>query len=162
MDTQSMQESAAQGAAAQSPWPGRLDWRTGKVVYSRDAQFWRAHERRRVEQGLTVAAYCKANDLASSTFRRRARGDPEDLRRGGADASGRPRPSPTRAGRSASAQADAGDLHGARFVALQRLGCDGAAGKPGSVRVHTARGLVIELAGPAADSLVQRLLQALP
>jgi hypothetical protein len=53
-------------------------------------------------------------------------------------------------------------LHGARFVALQRLGCDAAAGKPGSVRVHTTRGLVIELAGPAADSLVQRLLQALP
>lgn len=49
----------------------RNDHRTGKPMLFRDAEFWREHERRRVEQGLSMPAYCKANGLAISTYRYR-------------------------------------------------------------------------------------------
>ena len=69
MDSESIDSDAQQGASALANWPHRVDWRTGKITYARDAEFWRAHERRRIQQGLTVPQYCKANDLASSTYR---------------------------------------------------------------------------------------------
>ena len=49
----------------------RADHRTGKPVLLRDAAFWQEHERRRLEQGLSMPAYCKANGLAISTYRYR-------------------------------------------------------------------------------------------
>lgn len=49
----------------------RTDHRTGKPVLLRDAAFWQEHERRRIEQGLSMPAYCKANGLAISTYRYR-------------------------------------------------------------------------------------------
>jgi hypothetical protein len=49
----------------------RTDHRTGEPVLLRDAAFWQDHERRRLEQGLSLAAYCKANGLAISTYRYR-------------------------------------------------------------------------------------------
>jgi hypothetical protein len=49
----------------------RTDHRTGKPVLLRDAAFWQEHERRRVEQGLSMPAYCKANELSISTYRHR-------------------------------------------------------------------------------------------
>lgn len=52
----------------------RVDWRTGKVMTQRDEGFWREHEQRRVQQGLSVPQYCAANGLALSTFRHRASG----------------------------------------------------------------------------------------
>jgi len=50
----------------------RIDWRTGRPMLVRDAGFWKAHAARRIEQALSMAAYCDANGLAKSTFRRRA------------------------------------------------------------------------------------------
>lgn len=50
----------------------RIDWRTGRPMQMHDAAFWHAHVARRVEQGLSVKAYCEANGLAKSTFRRYA------------------------------------------------------------------------------------------
>jgi hypothetical protein len=52
----------------------RVDWRTGKVMTHHDEAFWREHEQRRVQQGLTVPQYCAANGLALSTFRYRVSG----------------------------------------------------------------------------------------
>ncbi|WP_332292590.1 hypothetical protein [Aquincola agrisoli] len=49
-------------------------------MIQRDAAFWAAHERRRLEQELSVPQYCAANALALSTYRHRvggkARGSP--------------------------------------------------------------------------------------
>ena len=49
----------------------RMDHRTGKPVLLREATFWQEHERRRIEQGLSIPAYCKANGLSISTYRHR-------------------------------------------------------------------------------------------
>lgn len=49
----------------------RTDHRTGKPVLLRDAAFWQEHERRRLEQGLSMPAYCRANGLSISTYRHR-------------------------------------------------------------------------------------------
>ena len=40
MDSESIDNDAQQGAPAQAHWPHRVDWRTGKITYSRDAEFW--------------------------------------------------------------------------------------------------------------------------
>jgi hypothetical protein len=50
----------------------RIDWRTGRPMLVRGAAFWQEHAARRIEQGLSVTAYCEANGLAKSTFRRYA------------------------------------------------------------------------------------------
>jgi hypothetical protein len=52
----------------------RVDWRTGQPAVQHDESFWREHERRRLEQGLSVPQYCVANALALSTYRRRVSG----------------------------------------------------------------------------------------
>ena len=39
MDSESIDNDAQQGAPAQAHWPHRVDWRTGKITYSRDAEF---------------------------------------------------------------------------------------------------------------------------
>lgn len=52
----------------------RVDWRTGQPMVQHDEAFWRDHEGRRLEQGLSVPRYCAANGLALSTYRRRVYG----------------------------------------------------------------------------------------
>ncbi|MGJ7511971.1 IS66 family insertion sequence element accessory protein TnpA [Variovorax sp. GT1P44] len=52
----------------------RVDWRTGQAMVQHDDAFWRDHEQRRLEQGLSVRQYCVANALALSTYRHRVTG----------------------------------------------------------------------------------------
>jgi hypothetical protein len=52
----------------------RIDWRTGRPMIQHDDAFWCGHERRRIEQGLSVPQYCAANALALSTYRHRVSG----------------------------------------------------------------------------------------
>lgn len=52
----------------------RVDWRTGQPMVQHDPAFWRDHEERRLEQGLSVPQYCAANGLALSTYRHRVYG----------------------------------------------------------------------------------------
>ncbi len=61
----------AAGAGAQRV---RVDWRTGQAMVQHDEAFWRDHEQRRLEQGLSVRQYCAANALALSTYRHRVSG----------------------------------------------------------------------------------------
>lgn len=49
----------------------RVDWRTGQPMVQHDDAFWRDHEQRRVEQGVSMPQYCAANGLALSTYRHR-------------------------------------------------------------------------------------------
>lgn len=58
----------------EAEFPVRTDWRTGKAMVERDDAFWREHERRRQELGMSVRQYCAAHDLALSTFRHRVSG----------------------------------------------------------------------------------------
>ena len=153
MDSESIDNDAQQGAPAQAHWPHRVDWRTGKITYSRDAEFWRAHERRRIEQGLTVAQYCKANDLASSTYRRRAKG-PSGVGTGGRRDG--------RAYASASASSPSGVASGGHFLQLPTRDPSGICAEGCDVRVRTAQGLVTELSGAAAQQWLQRLARSLP
>ncbi len=82
-----MEEKHVDGGAAGTKTL-RTDWRSGKPVLLRDAAFWSAHEKRRLEQGLSVRAYCEANRLALSTYRHRTSGQPR--RRGGSPGSAAP------------------------------------------------------------------------
>ncbi len=52
----------------------RVDWRTGQTMVQHDEAFWRDHEQRRLEQGMSVRQYCAANALALSTYRHRVSG----------------------------------------------------------------------------------------
>ena len=52
----------------------RVDWRTGQAMVQHDDAFWRDHEQRRLDQGLSVPQYCAANALALSTYRHRVSG----------------------------------------------------------------------------------------
>jgi hypothetical protein len=47
----------------------RIDWRTGRPMLEHGAAFLKEHAARRLEQRLSVAAYCEANGVAKSTFR---------------------------------------------------------------------------------------------
>jgi len=129
-----------EGERAQLQPHARIDWRTGRPMQVHGAAFWKAHEARRVEQGLSVAAYCEANGLAKSTFRRHASvGDAGT------------REAPARAGAQPS-----------RFVPL---GASAAKLEPVSeamtVEIETGDGLKLRLAGAAADRLVQHMLARL-
>jgi len=149
MDTESIDKGVSQDGQR---WAGRVDWRSGKMAYLRDDAFWQAHEQRRLEQGLSVSKYCQANDLAHSTYRHRLK--PE-----GRSASGRQRQAPRAPAVTPKAQLQ-GD---ARFVPIDALAC--AATRHGSAaeaEIHTPQGLVIRLAGAAAEELLQRLVRTLP
>ena len=52
----------------------RVDWRTGQEMVQHDDAFWRDHEQRRLEQGVSVRQYCSTNGLALSTYRHRVDG----------------------------------------------------------------------------------------
>lgn len=64
----------AERVEASAPARGRVDWRTGRTMVQHDESFWRDHEQRRLEQGLSVSQYCAANALALSTYRHRVNG----------------------------------------------------------------------------------------
>ena len=129
-----------EGERAQLQPHARIDWRTGRPMQVHGAAFWKAHEARRVEQGLSVAAYCEANGLAKSTFRRHASVGDAGTREAPTHASTQP----------------------SRFVPL-----GGSAAKTESVseamavEIETGDGLKLRLAGAAADRLVQHMLARL-
>jgi hypothetical protein len=62
----------------------RVDWRTGQPMVQHDDAFWRDHEQRRVEQGVSMPQYCAANGLALSTYRHRVNGKKRSSARPGA------------------------------------------------------------------------------
>lgn len=134
----------AEGGGGSSGWRERVDWRTGKTVAVRDDAFWKEHDRRRREQGLSVTQYCQANDLSLSTYRHRMSG-----RRRGRAASAAPlaAPAPT-----ASTQAVP-----ARFIAVAAE--TPAASVPGVEVV--LEGMTLKLAGAAAERIVERVLERL-
>ena len=116
----------------------RTDWRSGKPVLLRDEAFWSGHEKRRIEQGQSVRAYCEANGLALSTYRHRASGQPQ--RRSGSVSGAAPTPA------------------AARFIAVtpavpQEADC--------AVEVRLGEGISMRLAGSAAERVVAQLLARL-
>lgn len=120
--------------------PTRIDWRTGRPMLVHGAAFWKEHAARRLEQGLSVAAYCEANGLAKSTFRRYASA-------GGAGGS-------QRAG-AAHAQVPA---EPSRFVPLHGTS---APAEALVVELETCDGMKLRLGGSAAERLVQHVLARL-
>src|SRR5690606_26410858 len=111
----------------------RTDWRSGKAVLLRDAAFWSEQEKRRIEQGLSVRAYCEANGLALSTYRYRTSGQPR--RRGGSLSSAAP-------------------AAAARFIAVTPAADEASC----TVEVRLGEGLSMRLAGSAAERVVAQLL----
>lgn len=78
---------------AGAPQRVRVDWRTGPPMVQHDEAFWREHEQRRLEQGVSMPRYCAANGLALlSTYRHRVNGK---KRANAEPASSRPTPMPT-------------------------------------------------------------------
>lgn len=112
----------------------RSDHRTGKPVLLRDAAFWQEHERRRLEQGLSMPAYCKANGLAISTYRYRM--NPGSRKNAVPTASAKGLP---------------------QFVAVQ---APFAAAVEPSVEVLAGE-MTLRLHGAAAEKVVQRVLEKL-
>lgn len=115
----------------------RIDWRTGRPVQVRGAAFWKEHAARRIEQGLSVAAYCEANGLAKATFRRYA--------------------SASKAGSQGIDVRTQASAQPSRFVPV---------GGPAAVTeamavVIEAGGMKLRLCGAAADRLVQHVLARL-
>jgi hypothetical protein len=120
----------------------RVDWRTGKPMLCRDAAFWQEHERRRLESGLSVPQYCKANDLALSTYRHRITGQ----------RSGQ--------GSSAAVQQPGAALAAAKFVAIGAAAPSSEA--TSSAEVSLGGGMTVRFAGAAADALLQHVMARLP
>lgn len=151
MDAESIEQGVSAGG--EPHWPSRVDWRSGKVAYLRDDAFWQAHERKRVEQGLSIAKYCQAQGLALSTYRHRLRHE--------RDALGRGRRAGARSGAPAAAAQPPRD---ACFVpvAAAHPAARSTAASSAEVEVRTPEGLVIHLAGTAAQQLLQRLMGAMP
>lgn len=117
----------------------RIDWRTGRPMLVHGAAFWKEHAARRLEQGLSVAAYCEANGLAKSTFRRHACA-------GGAGGS-------QRAGAAHARVAEP-----SRFVPLHGTS---APAEALVVELETRDGMKLRLGGSAAERLVQHVLARL-
>jgi hypothetical protein len=131
-----MEAAAEEVKEVSTPKAARIDWRTGRPMVLQDAAFWKAHEVRRLEQGLSIRQYCQANGLALSTFRRRA----------GERGSARTRVAPATAGQRPAVTS---------FVAVTS---PSRAGEPSGVEIETATGVRVRLAGEAAERLVQQLL----
>lgn len=123
------------GEGAKSGPHTRIDWRTGRPMVFLDTAFWKEHEARRVEQGLSVPAYCKANDLALSTFRRYAAQETAESR-------------PVNARKQTAAQPS-------RFVPI---GGTTTSDEAPVVEIETGEGMKLRLLGPAADRLMQHVL----
>ncbi|HEV6967995.1 IS66 family insertion sequence element accessory protein TnpA [Roseateles sp.] len=113
----------------------KIDWRTGKAMVSHDDAFWRDHERRRVEQGLSIRQYCATHGLALSTYRHRV--------------SGRRRNSKARSAPGAAAAP-------ASFVEVKRP-------QPAAACVIevVVQGVTLRLTGEPAQQLLSRVLERL-
>nr|WP_297358074.1 hypothetical protein [uncultured Caldimonas sp.] len=118
----------------------RIDWRTGRPMLVHGAAFWKEHAARRMEQGLSVAAYCEANGLAKSTFRRHACA-------GGVGGSQRAGAAPGRVPAESS-----------RFVPLHGTS---APAEALVVELETGDGMKLRLVGSAAERLMQHVLAKL-
>lgn len=116
----------------------RIDWRTGRPVQVMGAAFWKEHARRRIEQGLSVAAYCDANGLAKSTFRRYASAD-----RAGSQGIDAPAPTPTQPSRFMPIRGSAAPVEAM------------------VVEIETGEGMKLRLGGVAAERLLQHVLARL-
>jgi hypothetical protein len=117
----------------------RIDWRTGREVHVRGAAFWKEHVARRIEQGLSVAAYCEANGLAKATFRRYA--------------------SATKAGSQGIDARTQTPAQPSRFVPVG--GSPAAVAEAMVVEIEAGDGMKLRLGGAAADRLVQHVLARL-
>lgn len=116
----------------------RIDWRTGRPVQVRGAAFWKEHAARRIEQGLSVAAYCEANGLAKATFRRYA--------------------SATKAGSQGIDVRTPAPAQPSRFVPV---GGPAAVAEAMVVEIEAGDGMKLRLCGAAADRLLQHVLTRL-
>lgn len=113
----------------------RIDWRTGRPTQVMGAEFWKEHAVRRMEQGLSVAAYCDANGLAKSTFRRYAAAGRTDLQGSPAHAQG--------AKQTCGFIALAGSITPTESMVVE---------------IETGNGMKLRLSGSAADRLLQHVL----
>jgi hypothetical protein len=118
----------------------RVDWRTGKPMLCRDAAFWQEHERRRLESGLSVPQYCKANGPALSTYRHRISGQ--------------------RSGQGGSAAVQQPGVAAAKFVAIGAAAPSSEA--TSSAEVSLGGGVTVRFAGVAAEALLQHVMARLP
>ena len=130
---ESVGESERGGAAV------RIDWRTGQPMVQHDDAFWCGHERRRIEQGLSVPQYCAANALALSTYRHRV--------------SGKKRARTASLGRSSSRER----AETPAFVAVTPPRPEAAAA---AVEI-TLEGMTLRLHGEAADRVLARVMERL-
>lgn len=116
----------------------RIDWRTGREVQVRSAAFWKEHVARRIEQGLSVAAYCEANGLAKATFRRYA--------------------SATKVGSQGIDVRTQVPVQPSRFVPV---GGPATVAEAMVVEIEAGDGMKLRLGGAAADRLLQHVLARL-
>ena len=143
MDTENATAAAAadgaEAAAREKLQPHtRIDWRTGRPMLVRGAAFWQEHAARRLAQGLSVTAYCEANGLAKSTFRRYT-GENKPTSAAVAAAKMQPPAQPS------------------RFVPIH----DSAPGAQAMVVELETGGMKLRLAGAAAERLVSHVLARL-
>lgn len=123
---------------------GRIDWRTGKRMESRDDTFWQGHEALRREQGLSIRQYCEANGLALSTFRHRVG------RLMCAEAGVEP---------ASRAKSQSGDARG-QFIALPHGAAPSSRGA--EIEVSLPGAMTLRLQGAAAQQVLDRILAQLP
>lgn len=128
-------EEKREGGVASEAKTLRTDWRSGKAVLLRDQTFWSAHEKRRIELGLSVRAYCDDNGLALSTYRHRTSGRPRRGRGAGVD------------------EAPAG----VRFIAVTPAAVEQSC----TVEVRVGEDMSVRLGGTAAERVVAQLLARL-
>lgn len=69
-----MSDGGVTDAGSSQAYSVKIDWRTGKPMVAYDDAFWQEHERRGVEQGLSIRQYCSTHGLALSTYRHRVSG----------------------------------------------------------------------------------------
>lgn len=130
-----MSDEAVTGTAPSDGHSVKIDWRTGKPMVAYDDAFWQDHERRRVEQGLSIRQYCSAHGLALSTYRHRV--------------SGRSRSSKARSAPGATAVS-------ASFVEVKRS-------QPAAACVIevVVQGVTLRLTGEPAQQVLTRVLERL-
>lgn len=130
-----MADGAVTGPVSGEAHSVKIDWRTGKPMVAYDDAFWQDHERRRVEQGMSIRQYCATHGLALSTYRHRV--------------SGRKRSSAARSSPRAAAAS-------APFVEVTRSQPAAA-----SVIEIVFQGLTLRLTGDPADQVLSRVLERL-
>jgi len=112
----------------------RIDWRSGKPMVQHDEAFWREHERRRLELGMSARQYCAVNGLALSTYRLRLNGQKrKSAKTGSSSASSSP-----------------------SFVAVTPPPAEAAA-----VIEIALEGMTVRLCGSAAERVLARVMERL-